>query len=82
MSKNSPSVAVIDMSKFIQPNLGACCGVMDKKGPGVGVSGVGGVRVQPYKHSQTATHLLLIIILMHIQCIALNISSVVCNNWH
>lgn len=25
MSKNSPSVAAIDMSKFIQANPGACC---------------------------------------------------------
>lgn len=65
MSKNSPSVAAIDMSKFIQPNP---VGEMDRKGPGVGV--LGRVRAQPYKHSQTAAHLLLIVVHMRIQYIS------------
>lgn len=47
---------------------------MDRRGPGVGVSG--GVRVQPYKHSQKGTQLLLIVFHMHIQYVTLNISSV------
>lgn len=43
MSKNSPSVAVIDMRKLIQPNPGACCVFLwvrgEGKGPSVGVWG-------------------------------------------
>lgn len=66
MSKNSPSVAAIDMSKFIQPNPGACCVYLWVRWMGEGLE-LGRVRVQPYKHSPTFTQLLLIAVHMHEQ---------------